>query len=337
MVRALHAAGIEVILDVVYNHTGEGNHLGPTLGFKGFDNPGYYRLSDEDPRYYMDYTGTGNSAQRAQPDLAPADHGLAALLGAGDARRRVPVRPGRRPGPRVLRGRPALDVLRGGAAGPGGQRGQADRRAVGRRAGRLPGRQLPTTVDRVERQVPGHRPRLLARRAGQPGRVRHPDQRLRRPLPGRRPPAGGQHQLRHLPRRLHPGRPGRLQRQAQRGQRRGQPRRLVDNRSWNCGVEGPTDDRDVLALRARQRRNFLATLFLSQGVPMLGHGDEMGRTQRGNNNGYCQDNELTWVDWDRGRRAPAGVRPQAGRVPGPAPDLPPPPVLHRRAGRRAGT
>ena len=182
MVRALHAAGIEVILDVVYNHTAEGNHLGPTLSFRGIDNAAYYRLVDETPQYYMDYTGTGNSLNVRQPALAAAADGLAALLGARDARRRLPVRPGRHPGPRVLRRGPAVDVLRARPAGPGRLPGQAHRRAVGRRSRRLPGRQLPATVDGVERQVPRHRPRLLARRARRAQRIRRPADRVGRPV-----------------------------------------------------------------------------------------------------------------------------------------------------------
>ena len=126
---------------------------------------------------------------------------------------------------------------------------------------------------------------------------------------GRRPVR--QHQLRHRPRRLHPERPGQLRTETQRGQRREQPRRRQQQPvSWNCGVEGPTDEPEILALRARQKRNFLATLFLSQGVPMLLSGDELGRTQQGNNNAYCQDNEISWLDWDAeaGRCRTARVR-----------------------------
>ena len=120
---------------------------------------------------------------------------------------------------------------------------------------------------------------------------------------GERPQALRQHQLHHLPRRLHAARPGQLQRQAQRGQRRGEPRRRrTTTISWNCGVEGPTDDPAIIALRERQKRNLLATLLLSQGVPMLLGGDELGHTQQGNNNAYCQDNELTWLDWEHGER-----------------------------------
>ncbi len=163
---------------MVYNHTAEGNHLGPTLSFKGIDNAAYYRLVEDDQRYYMDYTGTGNSLNVRHP------HSLQLIMDslrywvtemhvdgfrfdlASDA------------GPRVLRRRPARDVLRARAAGPGRQPGQADRRAVGRRPRRLPGRQLPAAVDRVERQVPRHRPRLLARRAVA-RRVRLPPRRAR--------------------------------------------------------------------------------------------------------------------------------------------------------------
>ncbi|CAA9345726.1 MAG: GH13_11 / GH13 / GH13_13 / GH13_10 / CBM 48 / GH13_37, partial [uncultured Nocardioidaceae bacterium] len=162
--------------------------------------------------------------QRPPPALAAAHHGLAALLGDRDARRRVPLRPRLGAGPRVLRRRPARDVLRARAAGPGRQPGQAHRRALGRRARRLPGRQLPAAVERVERQVPRHRARLLADGADARG-VREPARGLRRPLRALRPPPVRQHQLHHRARRLHPARPRLLQRQAQRGQRRGQQRR----------------------------------------------------------------------------------------------------------------
>ena len=160
----------------------------------------------------------------AAPARAAADHGLAALLGHRDARRRVPLRPRVVAGPPVPRGRPAVGVLRPGAAGPGRQPGQADRRALGRRRGRLPGRQLPAAVDRVEREVPRHRARLLARRVLHAGRVRLADHRLLGPLRALRPQADRVDQLRDRPRRLHDARPGVLQRQAQRRQRRGRQR-----------------------------------------------------------------------------------------------------------------
>ena len=164
MVKALHRAGIEVILDVVYNHTAEGNHLGPMLSFKGVDNAAYYRLVPDDPRHYMDFTGHRQLAQPGPPERAAADHGLAALLGDRVPRRRLPLRPRLGAGARVLRRRPALGVLRHDPPGPGALAGEADRRAVGRRARRLPGRQLPGAVVGVERHLPRHDARLLARR-----------------------------------------------------------------------------------------------------------------------------------------------------------------------------
>ena len=225
MVKALHAAGIEVILDVVYNHTAEGNELGPTLSFKGIDNASYYRLVDDDPAHYFDTTGTGNSLLMRHPHVLQLIMDSLRYWVDGDARRRLPVRPRRHPGPPVPRGRQAVGVLRPGPAGPGDQPGQAHRRALGHRRGRLPGRQLPAPVDGVERPLPRHRARLLARRRSHPGRVRLPAGRLRRPLPERPAPPARQHQLHHRPRRLHPARPGLLQRQAQRRQRRGRPGR----------------------------------------------------------------------------------------------------------------
>ena len=170
MVKALHRAGIEVILDVVYNHTAEGNHLGPMLSFKGVDNMSYYRLMPDNHHFYMDFTGTGNSLNPRHPERAAADHGLAALLGRRMPRRRLPVRPRQRPRARVLRRRPPRQLLRRHPPGPDPVPGEADRRAVGRRARRLPGRQLPGPVVGVERDLPRHDARLLAR----------PDRRWRR-------------------------------------------------------------------------------------------------------------------------------------------------------------
>ena len=222
MVKALHTAGIEVILDVVYNHTAEGDGRGPTLCFRGIDNQAYYRLDDREPVALHRLHRLRQLAQRPPSALAAAHHGQPAVLDPGDARRRVPLRPGLGAGPRAARRGPAVHVLRPGAAGPGGLPGQADRRAVGRRRGRLPGRQLPAAVDRMERQVPRHRPRLLARPARHAARVRLPADRLLRPVRDVRAAACRLDQLRHLPRRVHPRRPGELQRQAQRGQRRGE-------------------------------------------------------------------------------------------------------------------
>ena len=215
MVKQFHRAGIEVILDVVYNHTAEGNHLGPTLSFRGIDNAGYYRLVPGDPRALLRHHRHREQLQRPRARVAAADHGLAAVLGPRDARRRVPVRPRRGAGPRVPLGRPARGVLRPGQPGPGGQPGQADRRAVGRRRGRLPGRRVPGAVDGVERQVPRHRPRLLARRAGEPGGVRVAVHRQQRPVREGQPPPDGVDQLRDGARRFHAARPRLLQREAQ--------------------------------------------------------------------------------------------------------------------------
>ena len=178
-------------------------------------------------------------AQRPDAAVAAADHGLAALLGHRDARRRLPLRPRLHPRPRAARRRPAGGLLRPGAPGPDRQPGEADRRAVGRRRGRLPGRQLPRPVDRVERQVPRHRPRLLARRGRHRRRVRQPDHRLVRPLPALGTSSVRQHQLRHRARRLHAQRPRLLQREAQRGQRRGQQRRREPQPQLELRRRGP--------------------------------------------------------------------------------------------------
>ena len=242
MVKALHAAGIEVILDVVYNHTAEGNHLGPTLSMRGIDNLAYYRVMDDEPAPLPRLHGHGQQPQHAPPARAAADHGQPALLGHRDARRRLPLRPRVDARPGAARRRPAVGVLRPRAAGSRRVAGEADRRAVGRRRGRLPGRQLPAPVVGVERPLPRHDPRLLARRAGDARRVRLPVHRQLRPLPGRHPPADGVDQLRHRPRRLHAARPRLVQRQAQRGQRRGQPRRRVAQPLVELRRRGDTDD-----------------------------------------------------------------------------------------------
>ena len=172
--------------------------------------------------------GLHRHGQHAEHDPAvrpPARHGQPAVLGLRDARRRLPLRPGQHPGPRAVRGQPPGRLLRHHPPGPDPLAGEADRRAVGRRAGRLPGRELPGPLDRVERQVPRLRPTVLE--GGRRHRLGagHPAGRQQRPVPGRRPQAIRQHQLHHLPRRLHPARPRQLQREAQRGQRRGQQRR----------------------------------------------------------------------------------------------------------------
>ena len=235
----------------------------------------------------------------APPARAAADHGLAALLGHRDARRRLPLRPRRHPGPPVPRGRQAVGVLRPHPAGPGRQPGQAHRRAVGRRRRRLPGRQLPAAVDRVERQVPRHRARLLARRAGDARRVRLAAHRIQRPLRALRPQADRVDQLRHRPRRLHPARPGVLQREAQRGQRRGQQRRREPQPVVELRRRGPDrrprGQRAAAAPAAQLPRPRCCSARACRCSPTA---TSSAAPSSGNNNGYCQDNEIAWVDWD---------------------------------------
>jgi len=302
MVKALHSAGIEVILDVVYNHTAEGNHLGPMLSFRGIDNRSYYRLVPDDQRFYMDFTGTGNCLNPVHPnvlrlimdslrywvtechvdgfrfDLASAlareFYDVDRLSAFFDTIHQDPVLS------------QAKLIAEPWDVGPGGYqvgnfpvlwtewnglyrdairdfwRGQG---SVGEFASRFTG-----SSDLYERD-------------------------------GRRPFASINFVTAHDGFTLadlvtynekH-------NEANQEGNRDG----ADDNRSWNCGVEGPTDDPAVNELRERQMRNFLATLFLSQGVPMLLGGDELVRTQRGNNNAWCQDNEVSWFGWDHDERA----------------------------------
>ena len=234
----------------------------------------------------MDYTGTGNTLNARHPQRAAADHGLAALLGQRDATSTASASTSRqRAGARALRRRPPERLLRHHPPGPDPVAGQADRRAVGRRPGRLPGRQLPGPVERVERHLPRRRARLLARRRSSVGEFasRFTGSSDLYESDGRQPFASINFVT------AHDGFTLRdlvvLQREAQRGQRRGQPRRhrrqpLVELRRRGRDRRSRRSTRCA----ARQQRNFLATLFLSQGVPMLLGGDELGRTQHGNNN-----------------------------------------------------
>jgi len=297
MVRALHAAGIEVILDVVYNHTGEGNHDGPTLSMRGLDNAAYYRLVGDNPRYYMDYTGTGNTLQMRHPhvlqlvmdslrywveemhvdgfrfDLASALarglHDVDRLSSFFDLIQQDPVIS------RVKLIAEPWDVGEGGY-----------------QVGNFPalwsewnGRYRDWIRD-YWRGEPGSLPELGARFTGSSdlyqsgGRFPHASINFATAHDG--------FTLRDLVSYDHKHNAAN-----QEGDRDGEHH----NRSWNCGAEGPTADPAINALRSRQQRNFLATLFLSQGVPMLLGGDELGRTQGGNNNAYCQDNEVSWFDW----------------------------------------
>ncbi|GAA4151535.1 glycogen debranching protein GlgX [Actinomadura keratinilytica] len=298
MVRTLHEAGIEVILDVVYNHTAEGDHLGPTLSFRGIDNASYYRLRDDDRRYHLDYTGCGNSLNVRSPhalqlimdslrywvtemhvdgfrfDLASALarelHDVDRLAAFFDLVQQDPVVS------QVKLIAEPWDVGEGGY-----------------QVGNFPplwtewnGKYRDTMRD-FWRGRPGSMPEFASRLTGSSDLYEHSS---------RRPFASINFITCHDGFTL----ADLVAYERKHNEANGEDNRdgTDDNRSWNCGREGPTDDPGILALRARQCRNFLATLFLSQGVPMLSHGDELGRTQRGNNNAYCQDGEVTWVHWD---------------------------------------
>ncbi len=297
MVRDLHEAGIEVILDVVYNHTAEGNHLGPTLSMRGIDNASYYRLVDGQPEYYMDYTGTGNTLNVRHP------HTLQLIM---DSLRYWVLEmhvDGFRFDLAATLAREFYDVDRLSAffdlvqqdptvsqvkliaepwdVGPGGYQ-----------VGNFPPQwtewngKFRDTVRDFWRGEPATLGEFAARISGSPDLYEHSS---RRPVASINfVTAHDGFTLRDL-----------VSYNEKHNEANGEGNRDGEshNRSWNCGVEGETDDLEIIELRAQQRRNFLATLFLSQGVPMLLHGDETGRTQRGNNNGYCQDNDITWLDW----------------------------------------
>ncbi|MFD1214013.1 glycogen debranching protein GlgX [Arthrobacter sp. GCM10027362] len=298
MVRTLHLAGIEVILDVVYNHTAEGNHLGPTLSFRGIDNAAYYRLVEDDKRYYMDYTGTGNSLNVRSP------HSLQLLM---DSLRYWATEmhvDGFRFDLASTLAREFYDVDRLSSffemvqqdpvvsqckliaepwdVGPGGYQ-----------VGNFPplwtewnGKYRDTVRD-FWRGEPATLGEFASRITGSADLYEDT---------GRRPFASINFVTAHDGFTLR----DLVSYNEKHNEANGEGNRDGEsfNRSWNCGVEGPTDDPQVLALRARQQRNFLATLLLSQGVPMISHGDELSRTQLGNNNAYCQDSELSWIHWD---------------------------------------
>ncbi|EXI66048.1 MAG: Glycogen debranching enzyme [Candidatus Accumulibacter adjunctus] len=298
LVRTLHAAGIEVIMDVVYNHTAEGNHLGPTLCFRGLDNAAYYRLVPGASRYYMDYTGCGNTLNMMHPrvlqlimdslrywvsemhvdgfrfDLAAA---LARELHEVDQLGAFMD---------IIHQDPLLSQVKLIAEpwdlGDGGY--QVGNFPVGWTEWNGKYRDVVRDYWRGEGGLIGQ---LAYRLTGSSDLYQHS---------GRRPYASINFITAHDGFTLHDLVSHNEKHNAANGEenRDGESH----NRSWNCGAEGETTDPGVLELRQRQRRNLLATLLLSQGVPMLLAGDEMGRTQRGNNNAYCQDNELSWVDWD---------------------------------------
>ncbi|MBI5442603.1 MAG: glycogen debranching protein GlgX, partial [Deltaproteobacteria bacterium] len=297
MVKALHLEGIEVILDVVYNHTGEGSHLGPTLSFRGIDNASYYRLAP-DRRYYLDYTGTGNTLDMMHPRTLQLImdslrywvkemhvDGFRFDLAATLARELHEVD---RLGAffDIIHQDPVLSQVKLIAEpwdlGEGGYQvgnfpvlwteWNGEYRNVVRRYWRGDGGQVANLAYRITGSSD-----LYART-------------------GRRPHASINFVTCHDGMNLN----DLVSYNAKRNEANGEGNRdgTDENLSWNCGAEGPTGDPGILALREKMKRNFLATLLLSHGVPMLFEGDELGHTKRGNNNTYCQDNELTWLNWE---------------------------------------
>ncbi|MCW8139683.1 MAG: glycogen debranching protein GlgX [Planctomycetota bacterium] len=297
MVKSLHEAGLEVILDVVYNHTAEGNHLGPMLSFKGIDNQAYYRLMAQDPQHYMDYTGCGNSLNMRHPHvlqlimdslrywveemhvdgfrfdlaatLARELHEVDRLSAFFDLIQQDPVVS------RVKLIAEPWDIGQGGYQVGNFPPQWSEWNGKYRDCVRDFWRGQDETMAEFAYRFTGSSDLYETT--------------------GRRPfssinfvTAHDGFTLRDL-----------VSYNDKHNERNGEGNRDGEshNRSWNCGAEGETDDPAILALRRKQQRNFLVTLLLSQGVPMLLHGDELGRTQGGNNNGYCQDGPLTWVDW----------------------------------------
>ncbi len=297
MVRAFHEAGIEVILDVVYNHTAEGNHLGPTINFRGIDNAAYYRLVDTDLRLYKDYTGTGNSLNARHPHvlqlimdslrywvtemhvdgfrfdlaatLARELHDVDRLSAFFDLVQQDPIVS------QVKLIAEPWDVGEGGY-----------------QVGNFPGLwtewngKYRDTVRDYWRGEPATLGEFASRLTGSSDLYE---------ATGRRPSASINFVTAHDGFTL----ADLVSYNEKHNLANGEDNRDGEshNRSWNCGAEGPTDDPDVRELRRRQMRNFWATLMVSQGTPMIAHGDELGRSQNGNNNVYCQDSELSWMDW----------------------------------------
>ncbi|MGZ4522452.1 MAG: glycogen debranching protein GlgX [Mycobacteriaceae bacterium] len=297
MVRDMHEAGIEVILDVVYNHTAEGNHLGPTISFRGIDNTAYYRLVDGDEKHYMDYTGTGNSLNVSHPHtlqlimdslrywvtemhvdgfrfdlastLARELHDVDKLSAFFDLVQQDPIVS------QVKLIAEPWDVGEGGY-----------------QVGNFPslwtewnGKYRDTVRDywRGEDSTLGE---FASRFTGSSDLYEDSS---------RRPGASINFVIAHDGFTL----ADLVSYNEKHNEANGEHSNDGEshNRSWNCGVEGPTDDPEILELRGRQQRNILVTMLMSQGTPMLAHGDEMGRTQQGNNNVYCQDSPLAWMDW----------------------------------------
>lgn len=298
MVRALHAAGIEVILDVVYNHTAEGNQCGPTLSMRGIDNAAYYRLSPEDPRYYMDYTGCGNTMSMRYPRvlqlimdslrywvLEMHVDGFRFDLASTLARELHEVNK-LSAFFEIIHQDPVLSQVKLVAepwdVGDGGYQ-----------VGNFPvlwsewnGR-YRDTIRSFWKGDGGLLCDFATRLSGSSDLYE---------IGGRRPYASINFITCHDGFTLQ----DLVSYDGKHNEANGEENRdgANNNLSWNCGAEGPTDDPGVLALRERQKRNFLATLLFSQGVPMILSGDELGHSQQGNNNTYCHDGELTWLNWD---------------------------------------
>ncbi|MBZ0159335.1 glycogen debranching protein GlgX [Candidatus Methylomirabilis sp.] len=303
MVKTLHDAGIEVILDVVYNHTAEGNHLGPSLSLRGIDNAAYYRLVPDEPRYYIDVTGCGNTLNMTHPstlrlimdslrywvldmhvdgfrfDLASA---LARELYAVDRLSAFFD---------IIHQDPVLSQIKLIAE-------PWDLGEGGYQVGNFPVLWAEWNVryrDTVRRYWRGDEGQVgdLAYRLTGSSDLYEPS--------GRSPSASINFVTCHDGFALH----DLVSYDDKHNEANGEENRdgQNENLSWNYGVEGPSDDPEIMHLREQQKRNFLATLLLSQGVPMICGGDEIGRTQHGNNNAYCQDNELSWFDWTLDQRA----------------------------------
>jgi isoamylase len=298
MVKTLHSAGLEVILDVVYNHTAEGNHLGPTLSLKGIDNSTYYRLMQDNPRYYKDYTGTGNTLNMQHPRVLQLImdslrywvldmhvDGFRFDLAATLARELHEVD---RLGAflDIIHQDPVLSQVKLIAEpwdlGEGGY--QVGNFPVGWAEWNDRYRDTVRSYWKGDERVVGD---LAYRITGSSDLYAHS---------GRRPYASVNFVTAHDGFTLQ----DLVSYNEKHNEANGEGNRdgNNDNRSWNCGVEGPTEDPNILALRAKQKRNLLATLLLSQGVPMMYAGDAIGHTQMGNNNAYCQDNPISWLNWD---------------------------------------
>jgi glycogen operon protein len=305
MVRSLHAAGIEVILDVVYNHTAEGNHLGPSLSFRGIDNAAYYRLSPEDARYYVDYTGCGNTFNMRNPwvlqlvmdslrywitemhvdgfrfdlasTLARELHEVDRLSAFFDIIHQDPI---------ISRVKLIAEPW--------------DLGSGGYQVGNFPALwsewngKYRDSMRHFWKGDGGYVAEFATRFTGSSDLYE---------WSGRRPHASINFVTCHDGFTLN----DLVSYDHKHNENNGEEGRdgTDDNISWNCGAEGPTDDPKIVALREKKKRNFLATLLFSQGVPMLLAGDEISHTQRGNNNAYCQDNELTWLDWKLDERQQA--------------------------------